>query len=65
MGVCWGRFGQSVHRASDGCFWPIVFATCTALHTINTLPLWFEELSGASPSPLEAERGGRMAGIEK
>lgn len=28
VGVCWGRFGQGVHGASDGCFWPAVLATC-------------------------------------
>lgn len=65
VGICWGRFGQSVHRASSGCFWPAVLATLQALHTTNTSPLWFEEPSGTWPSLLEAGRGGRMAGNEK
>lgn len=61
VGVCWGRFGQSVHGASDDCFWPAVLATCE-LFTPQTRR--FCGLSSQEPTRLswrQREEGGWQA----
>lgn len=65
----WVSVGAGLGRVSVGLLMAVSGprGSChlQVLHTTNTSLLWFEELSGAYPSFLEAERGGRMAGNEK